>query len=86
MHHRLANPPQRRRLKIRARRIEATRGFDQSEIAFVNQIEQRHAEAAKTLRIADDHAQVRLHETAQRHLITVLVNQTAELLLVVVRE
>ncbi len=52
----------------------------------MNQIEQRHAETAKTLRVADDHAQVRLHETAQRDLITVLVNLTAKLLLVVARE
>ena len=52
----------------------------------MNQIEQRHAEPAKALRISDDHAQVRLHETAERNLIAVLVNRTAKLLLIVTRQ
>jgi hypothetical protein len=86
VHHRLSNPPHRRRLEIRARGIESTRGFDQTEIALVDQIEQRNAETPKTLRVANDHEQVRLHETPQRHLITMLVNQTAKLLLVVSSE
>ena len=52
----------------------------------MNQVEQRHAETPKALRISDDHAQVRLHETAERNLITVLVNLTTKLLLVVSSE
>ena len=69
--------------KIRARRIEAARRFDQSEIAFVNQIEQRHAEPPKPLRVSDDHAQVGLHEPPERNLIAVLVNETAKRALIV---
>ena len=49
----------------------------------MNQVEQRHAEMAKTLRVLHDDAQVRLHETAQRVFITVLLNAPAKLPLVV---
>src|SRR6185436_11676601 len=83
VHHRLSHPPQRRRLKIRARWIVSSSRFDQSEVAFVNQLEQRHAEPAKALRVSDDHAQVGLHETAERNLIALLMNETAQLLLVI---
>jgi hypothetical protein len=87
VHHRLADPPQRGRLKIRTlRRIETSCCFDQAEIAFVNQIEQRHAEPAKALRISNDHPQICLHQTAERNLITMLLHAVAELLLVVARQ
>ena len=61
------------------RRIKTASRFNQAEIAFVNQVEQRHAETAKALGIANHHAQVRLHETAERNLITVLLNLMTEL-------
>ena len=49
----------------------------------MNQVEQRHAEPPKPLRISDDDAQVGLHETPERNLIALLVNETAKLALVV---
>ncbi len=75
------------RLKIRALRgIESPRGFDQPEIAFVNQIEQRHAEMTKALGVSDDHAQVRLHQSPERNLIAVLLNLMTKHLLIVARQ
>ena len=73
-------------MKICACRIVPARRFDQTEIAFVNQVEQRHAEMAEALRIANDHSQVRLHEPTQRDLIAMLLHSTAKLPLGVVRE
>jgi hypothetical protein len=52
----------------------------------MNQVEQRHTEAAESLCVSDDHPQVRLHETAERHLITMLLHTMTELLLIVARQ
>lgn len=84
MHHRLANPPQRGRLKIGMRGIVPARRFDQSEVALVNQIKQRHTKMTEALRVTNHHAQICLHKTAKRHLIAMLLNLSTEFLLVVV--
>ena len=59
------------------------RRFDQAKVAFVNQVQQRHAQPAEPLRVAHDQAQVRLDEAAERDLITVALNETTELTLIV---
>ena len=64
-------------------RIEPARGFDQAEVAFVDQIEQRHAQMAKTLRILHDDAQICLDETRECVFITVLLDAAAKLALVI---
>ena len=65
--HRLANPPDRvgDELDV-ALRIEAPRRFHQAEVAFVNQIEEGHAEAAVSLGVADDEAEVAFDEPPER--------------------
>src|SRR4029453_539643 len=50
VHHPLADPPQGRQLKIRARWIVAASRLDQSEIALVNQLEQWNTEPPEPLR------------------------------------
>ena len=51
--------------------------------AFVDQIEQRHAEPAKPFRIVHDNAQVGLHETPEGIFVAVLLEFVAELTLVI---
>jgi hypothetical protein len=84
VHHGLADPPHRRMLKLDfLRRIETSRRFDQPEVAFVNQVEQRHAEVTEPLGVMHDDAQVRLHEARERIFITVLLKAPAKLTLVI---
>ena len=52
----------------------------------MNQVEQRHAEPAKPLRVSNDGAQIGLHQSPERNLIAVLMNQTAKLALVITSE
>ena len=70
MSHRLANPPDRvgDELDV-APGIEAARRLHQPEIAFVNEVEERDAEAAIALGVADDEAQVGFDEPAERVLV-----------------
>ena len=49
----------------------------------MNQVEQRHAKTAKAPGVADDEAQVRLHEAAERVFIAVLLNLATEMPFVV---
>ena len=70
VHDRLPHPPDRVRDELDvAVRIEPARGFHQAEVAFVDQIEERNAQPAIPLGVADDEAQVAFDEPAQRLLI-----------------
>ena len=87
MHHGLTDPPHRCGLKVRvAGWIETPCRFDEPEVTFVNQVEQRHAEPAKPFCIMHDDAQVGLHETAERIFVTVLLELLAELTFIIRRE
>ena len=57
-----------------ALRIEPARRLHQPEIAFVDQIEERHAEAAIALRVADDEAKVAFDQPPQRLLVAVVLD------------
>ena len=88
MHDRLPDPPHGvgDELDV-ALGIEAARAFDQPEIAFVNQIEKRHAEVAIALGVRDDEAQVRLARASARASSSdELLDAAAELALLVDRQ
>ncbi len=87
VHQRLAHPPDgvRDELDV-ARGIEAPRRFDESEIAFVDEIEERHAEAAIPFRVRDDEAQIGFDEPRDRGLVAVGADARAERALLVDRQ
>ena len=82
LHHRLANPPHgvADELDV-ARRIETSRRLNQPEIAFVNEIEKRDAEAAIPFGEAHDEAEVGFDQARHRRLIAVALNTVPELAL-----
>ena len=84
VHHRLPDPPQRRGLEVRVvRGIEPPCCLDQSEIAFVDQVQERHAEPPESPGVVHDHAKVGLHEKTECVFVAVLLNSCAKLTLVI---
>ncbi len=77
----LAHPPHRvgDELDV-ALGVEALRGLDEAEVALVDQVEEREAEAPVALRVGDDEAQVGLDEALERLLVARL-DAAAQLLL-----
>src|SRR5262249_51076280 len=84
VHQRLAPPPDGGGDELDvAGRVEPPRRFDQPEVAFVNEVEERHAEAAIALRVGDDEPQVRLDEPRDRFFVALVVDAVAERALLV---
>ena len=68
--HRLADPPGRVRRKLVAHAVvELLHRADQAEIAFLDQVEQRHAGLRVVARDRHDEAQVRLDQLPLRDLV-----------------
>ncbi len=83
----LSNPPERMNDKRRAQVwIEATTGFDETEVAFVNQFERRHSQMTIAPGICDDEAEIRFDETGERVIVAMLAHATREILLFVRRQ
>ena len=85
--HRLAHPPDRvgDELDV-ARGIEPARRLHQPEVALVNEIEERHAEAAIALGVADDEAEVAFDEPRSAASSLSSLDAAAELALLVGRQ
>ena len=60
-------------------RIEPPAGLDQPEIAFVNEIEERHAKPPVALGVADDKAEVAFDEPAEGRLVAVSLDPAGKL-------
>src|SRR5206468_409340 len=87
VHHRLPDPPHRVADELHvARRIEPARGFDETQISFVDEVEERDAQTAIAFGVADHEAEVRFDQPQQRRVIAIALNACAEIALLVDRE